>query len=67
MSLFVTPPTPSAVTLPLGFDFVPITFYDGQGMMVRADSGITTLAELEGATDLCAVWYNHRKELCLTT
>ncbi|MCA9947715.1 MAG: transporter substrate-binding domain-containing protein, partial [Anaerolineales bacterium] len=34
----------------LGFDFAPITFYDGQGMMVRADSGITTLAELEGAT-----------------
>ena len=34
----------------LGFDFVPITFYDGQGMMVRADSGITTLEELDGAT-----------------
>ena len=34
----------------LGFDFVPITFYDGQGMMVRKDSGISTLADLEGGT-----------------
>jgi general L-amino acid transport system substrate-binding protein len=34
----------------LGFDFVPITFYDGQGMMVRADSGITTLEDMEGGT-----------------
>ena len=34
----------------LGFDFAPITFFDGQGMMVPKDSGITTLAELEGAT-----------------
>ena len=34
----------------LGFDFVPITFFDGQGMMVRKDSGIEALAELEGAT-----------------
>ena len=25
----------------LGLDFSPITFYDGQGMMVRKDSGIT--------------------------
>ncbi|UCG23572.1 MAG: transporter substrate-binding domain-containing protein, partial [Chloroflexota bacterium] len=25
----------------LGFDFVSTTFYDGQGMMVRKDSGIT--------------------------
>ncbi len=25
----------------LGFDFAPVTFYDGQGMMVRKDSGIT--------------------------
>ena len=30
--------------------FAPTTFYDGQGMMVRADSGITDLAGLEGAT-----------------
>lgn len=34
----------------LGFDFAPITFYDGQGMMVRKDSGITDLAGLEGGT-----------------
>jgi general L-amino acid transport system substrate-binding protein len=34
----------------LGANFVATTFYDGQGMMVRADSGITTLDELAGAT-----------------
>mgnify|MGYP002713020647 CR=1 FL=1 len=34
----------------LGADFQPTTFYDGQGMMVRKDLGITTLAELEGGT-----------------
>lgn len=34
----------------LGFNFVPTTFYDGQGMMVRRDSGITQLTDLEGAT-----------------
>lgn len=34
----------------VGVDFAPVTFYDGQGMMVRADSGITTLEELEGRT-----------------
>ena len=34
----------------LGLDFAPVTFYDGQGMMVRADSGITSLADLEGGT-----------------
>ena len=31
-------------------DFVTTTFYDGQGMMVRSDSGISSLADLEGAT-----------------
>ena len=30
--------------------FAPTTFYDGQGMMVRADSGITALEDLDGAT-----------------
>jgi general L-amino acid transport system substrate-binding protein len=30
--------------------FAPTTFYDGQGMMVRADAGIEALADLEGAT-----------------
>lgn len=34
----------------LGFNFAPTTFYDGQGMMVRKDSGIKTLEDMEGAT-----------------
>jgi general L-amino acid transport system substrate-binding protein len=34
----------------LGGNFVHTTFYDGQGMMAPADSGITTLADLEGGT-----------------
>ncbi|MBX6375450.1 MAG: amino acid ABC transporter substrate-binding protein [Acetobacteraceae bacterium] len=34
----------------LGFDFPAITFYDGQGFMVRADSGVTRGSELNGAT-----------------
>lgn len=34
----------------LGFDFAPTTFYDGQGMMVRAESGIQTLEDLEGGS-----------------
>ena len=31
-----------------GADFAPTTFYDGQGFMVRKDSGINTLADFEG-------------------
>ncbi|MCH8199921.1 MAG: amino acid ABC transporter substrate-binding protein, partial [Chloroflexi bacterium] len=31
-------------------DFVTTTFYDGQGMMVGADSGINSLEDLAGAT-----------------
>ncbi|MDM8531151.1 amino acid ABC transporter substrate-binding protein [Anaerolineales bacterium HSG25] len=34
----------------LGFNFVGVTFYDGQGMMVRKDSGVTSLDDLAGAT-----------------
>ena len=34
----------------LGFNFAPTTFYDGQGMMVRKDSGITNLDGLSGGT-----------------
>ncbi|MBP6471839.1 MAG: amino acid ABC transporter substrate-binding protein [Chloroflexi bacterium] len=34
----------------LGADFQPTTFFDGQGMMVRKDSGITDLAGLAGGT-----------------
>lgn len=34
----------------LGGNFVHTTFYDGQGMMVPADSGITSLQDLAGGT-----------------
>ena len=32
----------------VGLNFAPVTFYDGQGFMARADSGITTLEDLDG-------------------
>ena len=32
----------------VGLDFGPVNFYDGQGFMVRADAGISTLEDLEG-------------------
>jgi len=32
----------------VGLEFAPTTFFDGQGMMVRADSGITTLEDFAG-------------------
>ncbi|MBF2078154.1 MAG: amino acid ABC transporter substrate-binding protein [Synechococcales cyanobacterium T60_A2020_003] len=31
-----------------GLEFAPTTFYDGQGMMIRADSGIESLEDFEG-------------------
>jgi len=34
----------------LGSNFGPVTFYDGQGIMTRSDSGVTTLQDLEGAS-----------------
>jgi general L-amino acid transport system substrate-binding protein len=34
----------------VGMEFMPITFYDGQGMMVRRDSGIASLEDMDGAT-----------------
>ena len=34
----------------LGLNFAPVTYYDGQGFMVRQDLGVTSAAELEGAT-----------------
>jgi general L-amino acid transport system substrate-binding protein len=34
----------------VGMEFMPVNFYDGQGMMVRNDSGITSLADMDGAT-----------------
>ncbi|WP_137742912.1 amino acid ABC transporter substrate-binding protein [Robertmurraya siralis] len=33
----------------VGLNFAPVTFYDGQGIMVPADSGIDSLEDLEGA------------------
>ncbi len=32
----------------VGLDFAPVNFFDGQGFMVRTDSGISTLQDLEG-------------------
>lgn len=37
----------------LGFDFVGVSFYDGQGFMVRKDLGVKSARELDGAT-ICA-------------
>jgi general L-amino acid transport system substrate-binding protein len=34
----------------LGLDFTAINFYDGQGFMVPADSGIESALDLDGAT-----------------
>ena len=31
----------------VGLEFAPTTFYDGQGMMVRADSGVKSLEDLQ--------------------
>ena len=32
----------------VGMEFAPTTFFDGQGMMVRADSGVETLEDMAG-------------------
>lgn len=34
----------------LGIDFGPTNFYDGQGVMVRADLGVSSIDELDGAS-----------------
>jgi general L-amino acid transport system substrate-binding protein len=34
----------------LGLNFVTVNYYDGQGFMVRKDSGITSALQLKGAT-----------------
>ena len=47
----------------LGFDFVPTVFYDGQGMMVRADSGIETLEDLDGGSVCVATGTTTEKNL----
>ncbi|MBE0690916.1 MAG: transporter substrate-binding domain-containing protein, partial [Anaerolineae bacterium] len=31
-------------------EFAPVTFYDGQGLMVRADLGVSSIEELNGAS-----------------
>ncbi|MXW12438.1 MAG: amino acid ABC transporter substrate-binding protein [Synechococcus sp. SB0662_bin_45] len=33
-----------------GLTFAPVVFYDGQGVLVRRDSGVTTLEDLAGET-----------------
>lgn len=33
----------------IGIDFLPINFYDGTGVMVKAASGVKSVAELDGA------------------
>ncbi len=33
-----------------GIDFGPTTYYDGQGLLVKADLGVTSLDELDGAS-----------------
>ena len=38
----------------LGMNFGPTTFYDGQGLMVRKESGVATLQDLQGAS-VCVV------------
>src|SRR3546814_2002047 len=34
----------------LGFDFVGVNYYDGQGFMVRKDLGVSSATELSGAS-----------------
>ena len=34
----------------VGLDFAPVTFFDGQGMMVRTADGITSLEDMGGAS-----------------
>jgi general L-amino acid transport system substrate-binding protein len=34
----------------VGLNFAPVTFYDGQGFMVRKDSGIDSIQDFEGRT-----------------
>ncbi|MCB9434781.1 MAG: amino acid ABC transporter substrate-binding protein [Ardenticatenaceae bacterium] len=47
----------------LGFNFVATIFYDGQGMMVRKDSGITSLEGLDGGSVCVATGTTTEKNL----
>ena len=47
----------------LGFNFVPTVFYDGQGMMVRSDSGIEDLEGLNGGSVCVATGTTTEKNL----
>ncbi len=47
----------------LGFNFGPTIFYDGQGMMVRKDSGITSLEGLDGGSVCVATGTTTEKNL----
>ncbi|MCP4544062.1 MAG: amino acid ABC transporter substrate-binding protein [Chloroflexi bacterium] len=47
-------------------DFTITMFYDGQGFMVRRDSGITLLAELDGATICVNAGSTHESNLVNT-
>lgn len=38
----------------VGVDFIPVTYYDGSGFMVKSDIGVTTATEIDGGT-LCTV------------
>ena len=43
-------------------NFTNVMFYDGQGFMIRKDSGITSTDEFDGAHRLCDQRYDHRTE-----
>ena len=45
-----------------GAAFATTTFFDGQGMMVPADSGFTTIDELAGPTICVLVGHDHRAQ-----
>ncbi len=47
-------------------DFTITMFYDGQGFMVRRDSGITSLADLDGATICVNAGTTHENNLVNT-
>ena len=44
----------------LGMNFGPTTFYDGQGLMVRKESGVSTLQGPARGIRLCCYRHDHR-------